>query len=76
MGGPVVLPFYKGKDKTFWFFNYEGFRQRQANTATGLYPSAAQMAGNLADDSAGTGILPLEFPILPGQPHLARSAAT
>jgi hypothetical protein len=59
LGGPVMLPFYKGKDKTFWFFNYEGFRQRQANTATGLYPSAAQMAGNLADDSAGTGIFPL-----------------
>src|SRR5581483_3479222 len=47
------------KDKTFWFFNYEGFRQRQANTATGLYPSPGQMAGNLADDSFGTGILPL-----------------
>jgi len=58
VGGPVVLPGYNGRNKTFWFFNYEGFRQRQANTATGLYPSPAQMAGNLADDSAGTGILP------------------
>jgi hypothetical protein len=59
VGGPVRLPAYNGKNKTFWFFNYEGFRQRQANTATGLYPSPAQMAGNLADDSAGTGIFPL-----------------
>ncbi|MCU1258498.1 MAG: TonB-dependent receptor, partial [Bryobacterales bacterium] len=58
VGGPVVVPGYNGKDKTFWFFNYEGFRQRQANTSTALYPSPAQMAGNLADDSAGTGILP------------------
>src|SRR5262245_8110134 len=24
VGGPVVLPFYNGKDKTFWFFNDEG----------------------------------------------------
>ncbi|HYM09419.1 MAG TPA: carboxypeptidase regulatory-like domain-containing protein [Bryobacterales bacterium] len=59
VGGPVRVPGYDGKNKTFWFFNYEGFRQRQANTATGLYPSSAQMAGNLADDSAGTGIFPL-----------------
>jgi Carboxypeptidase regulatory-like domain len=44
VGGPVELPFYKGKNKTFWFFNYEGFRQRQATTSTGLYPSPAQMA--------------------------------
>lgn len=58
VGGPVVLPGYDGRNKTFWFFNYEGFRQRQAVTSTGTYPSVAQMAGNLADDSAGTGIFP------------------
>lgn len=58
VGGPVVLPGYNGKDKTFWFFNYEGFRQREGRTLTGLYPSRAQLAGNLADDSAGTGIYP------------------
>ncbi|MES1261669.1 MAG: carboxypeptidase regulatory-like domain-containing protein [Acidobacteriota bacterium] len=68
VGGPVVLPKYNGKDKTFWFFNYEGFRQRQANTATGLYPSTAQMAGNLADDSAGTGILPTSSPVCAANP--------
>ena len=59
VGGPLIVPhIYNGKNRTFWFFNYEGFRQRQANTATAIYPSAAQMAGNLADDSTGTGILP------------------
>lgn len=58
VGGPVILPGYSGRNKTFWFFNYEGFRQRQSNTQTALYPSPAQMAGNLADDSAGTGIFP------------------
>ncbi|MEO7143232.1 MAG: TonB-dependent receptor [Bryobacteraceae bacterium] len=31
VGGPVVLPkIYNGKNKTFFFFNYEGFRLRQA----------------------------------------------
>ena len=28
------------------------------SSATGLYPSAAQLRGNLADDSAGTGLFP------------------
>jgi Carboxypeptidase regulatory-like domain len=72
VGGPVVLPFYKGKDKTFWFFNYEGFRQRQANTSTGLYPSPAQMAGNLADDSAGTGIFPLSSALCQANPQSSK----
>src|SRR5437867_9550520 len=63
VGGPVVLPGYNGRNKTFWFFNYEGFRQRQGITSTGLYPSPAQMAGNLADDSAGTGIFPTSSPL-------------
>ena len=68
VGAPVWLPGYSGKNRTFWFFNYEGFRQRQANTSTGLYPSAAQMAGNLADDSAGTGIFPTSSPICQANP--------
>src|SRR6185295_4640530 len=59
IGGPVELPhLYHGRDKTFFFFNYEAFRLRQGITGTELVPSRAQLAGNLADDSAGTGILP------------------
>src|SRR5437588_11268634 len=68
IGAPVWFPGYNGRNRTFWFFNYEGFRQRQANTSTGLYPSAAQMAGNLADDSAGTGIFPLGSPVCQANP--------
>jgi hypothetical protein len=59
VGGPVILPkIYKGTNRTFWFFNYEESRQRVSSSATGLYPTEAQYRGNLADDSAGTGILP------------------
>lgn len=59
LGGPLVVPaLYDGHNRTFWFFNYEGFRQRVSASATGLYPSAAQLKGNLADDSAGTGLFP------------------
>ena len=60
LGGPVVIPkIYHGRDKTFFFIDYEGIRSRRGLTAgTALVPSTAQLAGNLADDSAGTGILP------------------
>lgn len=60
VGGPVRLPkIYDGRDKTFFFFNFEGLRQREGITSTGIYPSRAQLSGNLADDSAGTGFYPL-----------------
>ena len=59
-GGPVRFPhLYNGTNKTFFFFNYEGFRQPTSSNFTARLPSAAQLAGNLADDSAGTGIFPL-----------------
>jgi len=59
LGTPVVLPhIYNGHDKTFLFINYEGIRSRQGITGTALEPSSAQLGGDLADDSAGTGIYP------------------
>ncbi len=63
LGGPVVLPHvYHGHDKTFLFINYEGIRSRHGITGEALVPSAAQMGGNLADDSAGIGIIPTDSP--------------
>ena len=59
LGGPVVIPhLYHGRDKTFFFMNYEGLRSRLGITGEALVPSDAQWQGNLADDSAGTGIYP------------------
>lgn len=29
LAGPVMLPHYRGKDKTFWSFNFEGTKQTQ-----------------------------------------------
>jgi hypothetical protein len=59
--GPVIVPkLYNGKDKTFVMFNYEGFRQVQGVPLSGIYPSAAQLGGNLADNSAGTGLFPTD----------------
>ncbi len=44
LAGPVILPKYHGKDKTFWSFNYEGTRQTQESvqqaTGTQFFPQA------------------------------------
>jgi len=48
LGGPVTIPpFYQGKDKTFFFFDYEGNRRSTSMPEFLLVPTAAQRAGNL-----------------------------
>ena len=48
-GGPVLIPrLYNGKDKTFFFFSYEGTRIRQAVTRTSTVPTAALRAGDFS----------------------------
>ena len=51
LGGPVIVPhLYHGKDKTFFFGSYEGFRQVTGAGITGLAitPTSAQLGGNLS----------------------------
>jgi hypothetical protein len=50
LGGPVYLPFlhYNGKNKTFFFFNYEGLRQSLSTTTLNQVPSSAARMGQLA----------------------------
>lgn len=61
LGGPVVLPkIYRGKDKTFFFFNWEsGFAAQGAVAQYRIVPTAAQRAGNLSGltDSKGVPIV-------------------
>src|SRR6266446_5141537 len=56
-GGPVWIPkIYNGKDKTFFFFAYEGFRNRAGATAyTTTVPTAEMYNGDFSKwvDSAG-----------------------
>jgi hypothetical protein len=48
LGGPVWIPHvYKGKDKTFFFANYEGERISQANVQSGTVPTAAELGGTV-----------------------------
>ena len=48
-GGPVYIPgVYNGKNKTFFFVDYEGLRIHQADTQTLLLPSPAEIGGDFS----------------------------
>jgi hypothetical protein len=48
-GGPVILPFYNGRNKTFFFGSYEGFRRAQPSPGA-FYnvPTAAELSGDFS----------------------------
>ena len=48
LAGPVMLPFYKGKDKTFWSFNFEGTRETQESVQQGFWFPAAFRNGDFS----------------------------
>ncbi len=53
-GGPVYIPkLYNGRDKTFWFVNWEGFRRRRGSTALSTTPIAEQRAGDFSQLPGG-----------------------
>lgn len=52
IGGPVVIPkIYNGRDKTFWFASWEGFRLRRGGTAITTFPVAAQRNGDFSQQT-------------------------
>ncbi len=49
VGGPVVIPkLYRGREKSFWFFNWEGFRRRRGSTGISTTPIADQRNGDFS----------------------------
>ena len=55
-GGPVLLPkLYNGKNRTFWFFAYEGYRNMAATTMGYSLPTEAMRNGDFTGlvDSQG-----------------------
>ena len=55
-GGPVMLPkIYNGKDKTFFFFSYERYKEAQALTFTDVLPNARYQAGDFSAISPNGG---------------------
>jgi Carboxypeptidase regulatory-like domain/TonB dependent receptor len=51
VGGPVVIPHvYHGRDKTFWFFDYEGLRDHERSEPLFPFvPTAAMWNGDLSN---------------------------
>jgi hypothetical protein len=49
VGGPLIIPHvYNGKNKTFFYFVFEGFRQHQASGGLETTPTAAQLTGDFS----------------------------
>src|SRR5262249_29403945 len=70
-GGPVLIPkVHDGRDRTFFFGNFEGFRQRLAKPITTTVPTAAQLAGDFSQTLNSAGQL-----VVIGDPLAVRSAA-
>ena len=51
IGGPVK------RDRIFFFFNYEGFRERRASQATTTSPTTLERAGDFSDTRTAAGAL-------------------
>jgi hypothetical protein len=70
-GGPVWIPkVYNGHDRTFFFFNFEQFREVQViNNSFKTVPTALMHAGDFSEDLTGRqlGKDPLNRPIMENQ---------
>ena len=50
IGGPVIIPkLYHGRNKTFFFGAYQGFRYSQISNTPLHVPTATELAGDLSD---------------------------
>ena len=69
VGGPVLLPRYDGHNKTFFFFNFEQYRDKQTiNTILNTVPIQAYRDGDFRQAITGRnlGTDPLGRPIIEG----------
>jgi hypothetical protein len=48
-GGPVRVPYYKGRDRTFFFGYYEGFRFVRSANNIGTVPTVPMTGGDFSD---------------------------
>ena len=57
VGGPVLLPGYNGRSKSFFFYNYEGYRF--TTSASGFYtlPTQAMRGGDFSQLRDANGVL-------------------
>lgn len=49
LGGPVIIPkLYNGKDRSFFFFNWEQYNQHIGGVSTTIVPTAAERTGDFS----------------------------
>ncbi len=49
IGGPMALPFYNGRDKTFFFFGYQGTRNHSLQEGLSAFvPTPANLSGDFS----------------------------
>jgi len=48
IGGPVLLPKYNGRNRTFFFVAYEGFRKHSESLTTTFVPTQAERNGDFS----------------------------
>ena len=73
-GGPVVLPhIYDGRDRTYYFGEYQGFRQVLGTTQVIPVPTAAERQGidtqTYPGDTLSVPVSPAILPVLQGYPQ-------
>jgi len=60
LGGPVRIPWlYNGRNKTFFFANYEGYRLKKGGSGSTVVPTADEMNGKFDANVLGTLTAPL-----------------
>ncbi|MBZ5626966.1 MAG: carboxypeptidase-like regulatory domain-containing protein [Acidobacteriia bacterium] len=67
IGGPLSIPkLYNGKNRTFFFLNYEGMRQRAGQVFNNLVPSPAEKSGDFSAAGLNTIYDPTNAAPFPG----------
>jgi Carboxypeptidase regulatory-like domain/TonB dependent receptor-like, beta-barrel len=62
LGAPLSVPkLYSGKNRTFYFFAYEGLRQHSFSSFTGTVPTAPQKQGDFSNTFDTNGALKLIY---------------
>lgn len=64
LGGPVRLPKYNGRDKTFFYFTWESMRFPRQNTIQNTVPTQAVKSGNFSRENVDIRD-PLATPVIP-----------
>lgn len=79
IGGPVRVPGYDGRNKTFFSVSFEHLFDTSPSSVTRVYPSASQLSGNFcsgAPGNGGTGVVIYDPTTNPRQPIDTGAAVT